>query len=127
MTATRILQTEYTFSLPCGYADEMGTLHRDGVMRLATTRDEVEPLGDPRVQRNQAYLSVLLLSRVVSQLGEVTNVTPEVIEGLYSADFIYLQDLYVRINDRDDHLIDTQCPDCGCRFTLDLQGQSSDG
>lgn len=123
MASPRILQTEYAFSLPCGYADEQGTLHRDGIMRLATTRDEVEPLGDLRVQRNQAYLSVLLLSRVVSQLGEVTNVTPEVIERLYSADFIYLQDLYVRINDLDEHLVDTQCPDCGSRFTLDLREQ----
>lgn len=119
MAASGILQTEYTFSLPCGYVDDQGNLHRDGVMRLATALDEVEPLGDVRVQANQAYLSVLLLSRVVTRIGTLSPITPSIVEQLFSADFAYLQELYVQVNDLENTLIETQCPDCGSRFSLD--------
>src|SRR5712691_4887831 len=93
-----LLRTEVEFTLPLGYVDQAGTLHRQGVMRLATAFDEVQPLQDPRVQSNQAYLSILLLSRVLVKLGTVSPVPPAVVEGLFSADFAYLQDLYVRLN-----------------------------
>jgi hypothetical protein len=93
-----MIQTEYDFTLPIGYPDESGTLHRDGTMRLATAADEILPLKDPRVQANEAYLIVILLSRVVVRLGGVIQITPKVIENLYAADLGYLQDLYNRIN-----------------------------
>ena len=115
-----VLRTEYAFTLPFGYVDERGTLHRQGVMRLATAQDEVESLADPRVQANQNYWPILLLSRVLLHLGEVRPVPPAVVEGLFSGDFAYLQDLYVRVNDFGANLIQTQCPACGDRFTLDL-------
>lgn len=92
------LQTEYPFTLPKGYVDAGGTLHRDGVMRLATARDEIEPLRDPRVKENDAYLTVIVLSRVVTELGTVQHVTPKTIEGLFAADLAYLQDLYQIVN-----------------------------
>jgi hypothetical protein len=114
-----MLQTEFSFTLPCGYVDAAGTLHRDGVMRRATALDEVEPLADPRVRSNEAYASILLLSRVVVRLGNIAAITPALIEGLYAPDFSYLQDLYVRINTGQD-LIETACPHCGTHFTLDL-------
>jgi hypothetical protein len=114
------LQTEFDFALPCGYVDERGTLHRQGRMRLATAMDEVEPLRDARVQANQAYLSILLLSRVVTQLGDISPVGPEVVERLFSADFAYLQELYVRVNELGSSLVETQCPSCGTRFALDV-------
>jgi hypothetical protein len=114
------LQTEFDFSLPCGFVDQSGTLHRSGRMRLATALDEVESLRDPRVQANQAYLSILVLSRVITQLGGISPVGPEVVERLYSADFAYLQDLYVQVNDLGGTLVETQCPSCGTRFSLDL-------
>ena len=117
---TQTLQTEYAFTLPCGYVDDHGDLHREGVMRLAVALDEVEPLRDPRVQANQAYLSILLLSRVVTRLGAISPVPPTVVAGLFSADFAYLQDLYVRVNDAGDGLVETECPQCGSRFALDL-------
>ena len=117
-----LLQTEFAFTLPRGYVDERGGLHREGVMRLATALDEVEPLRDPRVQTNEAYLSILLLSRVLLQLGDVSPVPPAVIERLFSADFTYLQELFVRINDQGTSLVETQCPACGSRFTLDFGG-----
>lgn len=120
MAAAPLLQTEYAFTLPCGYVDAQGTLHRDGVMRLATALDEVEPLADPRVHANQAYLGVLLLSRVLVRVGTVAPVSPAVVEGLFSGDFAYLQDLYVRVNDTGSTLVETECPTCGGRFTLDL-------
>ena len=117
-----LLQTEFTFALPYGYVDERGGLHRRGVMRLATALDEVEPLRDPRVQANEAYLSILLLSRVLLQLGDLSPVPPTVIERLFSADFTYLQELFVRINDSGTSLVETECPSCGVRFSLDLGG-----
>jgi len=115
-----VLRTEFEFTLPRGYADAAGNLHRQGVMRLATALDEVEPLQDARTQANDSYLSILLLSRVVMSLGDVSPVTPVIIEGLFASDFAYLQQLYVKLNDGDSHLVETQCPTCGSRFELDL-------
>ena len=93
-----MLQTEYEFTLPLGYIDADGELHRDGTMRLATAADEILPLKDPRVRSNEAYLIVILLSRVVDRLGSLPQVTPKIVEGLFAADLAYLQDLYNRIN-----------------------------
>jgi hypothetical protein len=93
-----MFQTEHEFTLPMGYLDKDGTLHRDGVMRLATAADEILPLRDPRVQKNDAYLTVILLSRVVTKLGHVEPVTPNVIEGLFAADLAFLQAMYNDIN-----------------------------
>ena len=106
------LQAEVDFSLPTGYVDASGTVHRDGRMRLATARDELAPLVDPRVARNRAYLVVLLLARVVTRLGTVPAVTPEVIEGLYATDFSFLQKLYRRLN-LDPLEAAPTCPHCG--------------
>jgi hypothetical protein len=93
-----MFQTEFDFTLPCGYLDEDGTLHRDGVMRRATAADEILPLKDPRVQKNEAYLVVILLSRVVTRLGLLAAINPKVIENLFATDLAFLQDLYNRIN-----------------------------
>ena len=112
-----MLQTEYSFTLPCGYIDEQGNLHRQGVMRRATALDEIEPLRDPRVRANEAYLAIVLLSRVVTRLGSLGSVGLPVIERLFSTDFVYLQELDEQIN-VDGGLIETQCPTCGTRVTL---------
>jgi len=93
-----MFHTEYEFTLPRGYVDAEGELHRDGVMRLATAADEILPLKDPRVQANPAYLIVILLSRVVTRLGTVGAINPKVIEGLFSSDLAFLQQLYNSIN-----------------------------
>src|SRR5438552_10634445 len=92
------LQTEYEFSLPKGFVDNEGNLNREGVMRLANARDEILPLEDPRVRRNDAYLLVILLSRVITRLGDVREISPGVIERLFAADLAYLQGFYNRIN-----------------------------
>ena len=115
-----MLQTEFEFTLPCGYVDEEGTLHRQGVMRLATALDEVEVVRDARVRANDAYLSILLLSRVITRLGSLAPVPPSAVERLFCSDFVYLQDLFVRLNDVSGELVETQCPACGTRFPLDL-------
>ncbi|WP_341890338.1 phage tail assembly protein [Variovorax sp. YR752] len=106
-----MFQTEFEFVLPCGFLDEDGSLHREGVMRRATAADEILPLKDPRVQKNEAYLIVILLSRVVTRLGSLPVINPKVVEGLFATDLAYLQDLYNRIN----ALHDTagSCPHCG--------------
>jgi hypothetical protein len=91
-------QTEVEFELPRGYLDATGILHRRGVMRLATAADEIVPLRDPRVQQNSAYLSIIVLSRVVTRLGSLTDIDPRAIEGLFASDLDYLQRLYERIN-----------------------------
>jgi hypothetical protein len=91
-------QTEVDFELPRGYVDSVGVLHRRGVMRLATAGDEITPLRDPRVQQNPAYLSIIVLSRVITRLGTLTDLDPRIIEGLFASDLDYLQRLYERIN-----------------------------
>jgi hypothetical protein len=122
-----MLQTEFPFTLPRGYVDERGDLHREGVMRLATAADEVEPLADARVRANEAYLPILLLSRVMLRLGAISPVTPAVVEQLFAADFVYLQELYVRANDAGGEVIETECPRCGERFALDLSAEAGEG
>ena len=114
------MRTEYEFTLPRGYVDASGAVHRSGVMRLATARDEIEPLRDPAVRQNEAYLAVLLLSRVVTRIGDVTEITPEVIEGLYAADFDHLQRLYERLNTDGEAVGAITCPECGHAFEVDL-------
>lgn len=115
-----MIPTEYAFALPIGFQDDEGTLHRDGVMRLATAADEILPLKDPRVQANQAYLIIILLSRVINRLGSVPQVNPKVIEGLYAADLAYLQELYNRINLYGRSSVTTACPKCGNEFEVEL-------
>lgn len=106
-----MFQTEFEFTLPCGYLDTDGTLHRDGVMRRATAADEILPLKDPRVQGNEAYLVIILLSRVVTRLGSVPAINPKVVEGLFATDLAFLQDLYNRVNQLNDD--GSVCVHCG--------------
>lgn len=115
-----VLQTEFEFSLPKGYVDNDGKVHKKGVMRLATAKDEIVPLTDYRVQKNRAYLVILLLSRVVAKLGDLKEVTPDVIESLFSADLSYLQDIYRRINEDGTTVVKAQCPHCSQPYDLDL-------
>jgi hypothetical protein len=117
-----VFQTEYEFCLPLGYVDSDGDLHREGVMRLATAADEILPLKDPRVQANEAYLAVILLSRVIVRLGALGQVTPKVVEGLYAADLTYLQEFYNRINRNGRAAVDTSCPRCQHEFPVELNG-----
>lgn len=91
-------QTEIEFTLPKGYLDGDGVLHREGVMRLATAADEILPLKDPRVQQNPAYLTVIVLARVITRLGSLPDVNTKVIEGLFASDLGYLQGLYEHVN-----------------------------
>ena len=114
-----MLQTEFEFTLPCGYIDEQGNLHRQGVMRRATALDEVAPLADPRVRANEAYLTIILLGRVVTRLGALPQIGAPVIERMFASDFTYLQDLYTQINGAGASLIATDCPSCGTRIVLD--------
>lgn len=93
------LQTEFEFTLPRGYVAPDGSLHRKGRMRLATAMDEIAPLRDPRVRSNQAYLVIILLSRVITKLGSVEIIDTGVVENLFSADLAYLQDFYRQINE----------------------------
>lgn len=96
------MQTEFEFTLPKGYLDESGTAHRKGVMRLATAMDEIVPLRDPRVKSNPAYATVIILSRVITQLGAVEEVSPRVVEKFFACDLNYLQIFYRRINELDE-------------------------
>jgi hypothetical protein len=108
-----VLATELEFELPKGYVDAAGNLHRAGVMRLATAADEIYPLKDPRVRNWPAYLIIILLSRVVTRLGSLTEINPAIIEGLFSEDLAHLQDLYNRVNGLTPRTITVQCPHCG--------------
>ena len=116
------MQTEFSFTLPRGYVDADGNVHRDGVMRLATGNDEIAPLRDPRVQANSAYLVPILLSRVVTRLGELPDVNPKVIESLFSGDLAFLEDFYRRINEDGHDRVGVTCPHCEGAFELAMNG-----
>ena len=114
------LQTEFEFSLPRGYVDGEGNLHKQGRMRMATAMDEIAPLRDLRVKGNQAYLAVILLARVITKLGSLPEVNTGMIEKMFSADFSYLQDFYRRINENGTAKVSTACPECNHEFEVDL-------
>ncbi|MCM1057181.1 MAG: phage tail assembly protein [Firmicutes bacterium] len=112
-----LIQTEYDFTLPKGFVGQEGTICRKGTMRLATAMDEIEAMGDARGKKSPDYLSVLLLSKVVVRLEGVEEITPQVIEGLFTADFSFLQNMYETVNAAEDPVIRVQCPHCGKTFT----------
>ena len=116
------LRTEFDFVLPRGYVDDDGNVHREGRMRLATARDEILPQRDPRVRENEAYLTVILLSRVVTRLGSVSMITPATIEGLFASDLAFLQDLYRRVNSEGTTHVAITCPSCKHEFAVDVAG-----
>lgn len=118
------LQTVYPFRLPMGYQDGEGALHREGRMRLATAGDELSAMRDPRVKADENYMSVMVLSKVVTALGTLTEITPEIIEGLFIGDLEYLQNMYETINRVEKPQIQVTCPQCGEKFvdTINFQG-----
>ena len=113
-------QTEYPFTLPRGYMDESGTVHKEGTMRFATAADEILPLKDPRVQQNPAYLSVVLMTRVITKLGTLPAIDNKIIEKLPSSDMAYLQNLYQQINTVEPMKIEVTCPSCGEKFKVEV-------
>lgn len=117
-----MLQTEFPFTLPHGYIDSDGTLHREGIMRMATAMDEIAPLKDRRVQSNPGYLVIILLARVITRLGELEQINPKIVEGLFAGDLAYLQDMYQRINQTGNNRVTVTCPHCEGLFEVELDG-----
>jgi len=115
------MQTEFPFTLPRGYVDAEGNVHREGAMRLATAFDEIGPMKDPRVQANPGYLIIILMARVITTLGHLTHINPRVIESLYASDLAYLQDLYIRINQNGHNRVSIACPHCEGKFELEVE------
>jgi len=111
------LQREYEFTLPKGYMDDEGNVHRKGVMRLATAIDEIEAAKTPGTKESPDYMALVLLARVVSRLEGVERITPEVIGKLFTADFAFLQNMYETINNAEEPVIQVQCPYCNKVFT----------
>lgn len=116
------LRTEFEFELPRGYVDRSGTVHKRGVMRLATARDELVPLHDDRVRENPAYLTVVLLARVITRLGTVPTLHAETVEEFFASDLAFLQDLYKRVNQEGHTRASVTCPSCSHQFTVDVAG-----
>jgi hypothetical protein len=115
-------QTEIQFVLPKGYMGSDGTLHKTGTMRLATAADEILPLKDPRVQQNPAYLTVILLARVITRLGDLEHVNTHAVENLYAGDLGYLQDFYQRVNQNGHSRLQVSCPHCEGEFEVETAG-----
>ncbi|MCI0713342.1 MAG: phage tail assembly protein [Chloroflexi bacterium] len=115
-----MLQTEFDFTLPRGFVDEYGNVHKEGTMRLATAMDEIEPLRDPRVRNNEAYLTIVLLSRVITRLGNLREVTPAMAEKFFAADLAYLQDFYQEINGNGVTEVPVKCPNCGYEHSVEV-------
>jgi len=118
-------QTEFPFTLPRGFVDADGDVHTDGVMRLSTAFDEIGPMKDPRVQSNPGYIVIILLSRVITKLGELEHITPKTIERLFSADLAYLQDFYTRINHNGHSRLAVSCPHCEQAFEVEVEVDGS--
>jgi hypothetical protein len=116
-------KTQFEFTLPRGFVDKDGVVHKKGVMRLATAKDEILPLQDYRVQNNRAYLVIILLSRVIEQLGSLKSINPSIIESLFSVDLAYLQDFYRRVNEEGSSMLKVKCPECGHGFEVDTGGE----
>ena len=114
------METEFEFELPRGYVDANGDIHRRGTMRLATAADEILPLRDQRVQQNSGYLTIILLSRVITRLGTLTTINTRVIENLFTMDLAYLQDLYQRINMAELPTYHVTCPHCNQEIEVPL-------
>jgi len=112
------METVYDFTLPRGYVDGSGEVHRQGKMRLATAVDEISATRDPRVLSNPSYLTIVILGKVVTQLEGVPMVTPNIIERLFTADLAFLQDMYQRINDVEPPVMTCVCPECGASFEV---------
>ena len=121
------METEFEFELPKGYVDNTGEVHKKGTMRLATAADEILPLRDPRVQQNSGYLSIILLSRVITRLGTLKSINNKIIEGLFTMDLAYLQDLYQRINMSDMPVYRVKCPHCDQEIEVPLDFLLSQG
>jgi hypothetical protein len=121
------METEFEFELPRGYVDANGDVHRRGTMRLATAADEILPLRDPRVQQNAGYLTIILLSRVITRLGTLSSINTRVVENLFTMDLAYLQDLYQRINMSELPSYRLQCPHCNQEIEVPLDFLLSQG
>lgn len=116
------MQTSFDFVLPRGYVDGQGVVHREGTMRLATARDELMPLLDPKVREHEAFMSLVLLARVVTRLGTLPQVDDQVIGGLWATDLAFLQDLYRRINTEGTTVAEVTCPHCSQLVMVDVGG-----
>ncbi len=114
------METEFEFELPKGYVDKNGDVHKRGTMRLATAADEILPMRDPRVQQNAGYLTIILLSRVITRLGTLSTINTHVIENLFTMDLAYLQDLYQRINMSEMPSYKVVCPHCNQQIEVPL-------
>ncbi len=120
MNSDNPLQTEFNFILPRGLVDASGKIHRQGVMRLATAKDEMCVQKDRRVQQDPVYRVLVMLSRVITHLGDSSSVTPELLENLFTRDLAYLREFYNRINQQGDAYIPAHCPNCGNNFSMEL-------
>lgn len=118
-------ETEFQFTLPRGYVDDTGMLHREGIMRLANAADEILPLRDPRVQQNPAYLTIILLARVIVRLGSLPAVDTKIVEKLFTMDLAYLQDLYQRVNSMEMPRYQSICPHCGEEVEIPINFQEA--
>jgi hypothetical protein len=115
-----MFKTEFEFVLPKGFVDKEGNVHKRGVMRLASAKDEIAPLQDYRVKSNEAYMTIILLSRVITQLGDLKNIDTNTIEKLFSVDLDFLQRFYQKINSEESSSVHLQCPECQAKFEMGL-------
>ena len=115
-----MFKTEFEFTLPKGYVDKDGNLHKKGVMRLATAKDEIAPLQDHRVRNNESYMIIILLARVITELGDLKNIDTGTIEKLFSVDLDYLQRFYQKINSEESTDVSITCPHCETKFSIPL-------
>jgi hypothetical protein len=120
MEISESIIVNYDFILPKGLVDANGQVHRRGRMRLVTAKDEIVVQNDQRTREIPGYAVILLLARVVVQLGELSIITPETLENLFSSDLVYLKTFFERINQQRMPALAVQCPQCRHDFQVNL-------
>ncbi|MBW4472533.1 MAG: phage tail assembly protein [Stenomitos rutilans HA7619-LM2] len=116
-----MIPTEFAFRLPRGLVDESGAVHQTGIMRLTTAKDEIAVQRDRRAQESEAYQSLVMFSRVITQLGHLSTITPEQLENLFTHDLGYLREFYNQINQQGIAEIAVHCPACQHAFAAELE------
>ncbi|MEM6611765.1 MAG: hypothetical protein AAF652_05820 [Cyanobacteria bacterium P01_C01_bin.72] len=87
-------QTKFNFSLPVGLLDTASTTHKSGIIRRATGADELALTKNPPTWDNPSYGVLVILSRTIVRLGDLSDITTELLEQLFLPDLNYLLKFY---------------------------------
>jgi len=106
---------EVEVTLPIGFVDGEGRVHRQVSLRKMTGRDEAL-LADPANQRNGGRLVTALLHSCITRIGELESLRRNDIETMYSVDRNFLLIRLRSFTFGSTLPAGYTCPSCGGRF-----------